>query len=690
MVIQLSRQNRIKPALLAACSSCTGAFIAVRLRAFFITAWDISLPVWFLYAATVAAAVVSVCAYKHAAEFIKKYTPVGKPGFYIVTALSIVLCVIFRNVVLYTPLEGTGILPGWLASGVSLVGAGALLSVFVFLTVEAVGKALLHIRTLLAGLTIKDIIVCAAVLVITNFFAWLYIRNSHTIYFWDNAGYWSVSHHLAETARLGIVPLLKTVYDSVLTQDYNNLIVVPWIPLVRIFGPSRWVFIAGIINLSLFPVLVLLYLHIRTTCRRPILAFACVAVSFPFLFYTAITGFIDVSGLFVTLAAMLLWLRGTGKENLIQYFVIGCLLASAVLLRRWNAFFALSFFIMLLIDGIFFKKAAVPFITALLSFAFTLLFLFQPFVAEHLVKNYASLYSAYALGLGVDFQYLFYYFGILILLVAILGGVFLLSKRAARGQGVFLLLQPVVCFFLFVQVQSHGQQHLLLYAPALLCLVSVVYCRLSDNATVRKSFTAMMILASLLVFINPFFRRYRPATVAEIKTCAVLPSFNYIPPRRSDAGSIVDIIRYLDAVVGGANKTVGVLASSFTLNSDILLNAEASLGYDRVSDIDRNYLAWLPEVDSRDRFPGGLFDCDYLLVADPVQLHLGYNKQTSIALPAALVLEGTGFGAAFQPVGDTFYIRDGTVTVRLYEKTRDITERETAALLDAYDASKSG
>ena len=57
--------------------------------------------------------------------------------------------------------------------------------------------------------------------------------------------------------------------------------------------------------------------------------------------------------------------------------------------------------------------------------------------------------------------------------------------------------------------------------------------------------------------------------------------------------------------------TLGVLASSFTLNEDILINAEPSLGVKSIRD---NYIVSLPQVDSRDRDLTPLYTVNYVLV----------------------------------------------------------------------------
>jgi hypothetical protein len=605
-------------------------------------------------------------------------------------AASVLLCAAGKGIILETPLAETGFAFGGLTFAACLLGAALLLAGFLAGLMAAVGREAPRLRRLVTLFKRRDLVFCVALLAALNIFAWLYIKNSHTIYYWDNAGYWTNTHLLAETVRQhGVAVLLRDVYTSVLTSDYNSLIALPWVPLVLLFGTSRWVFVAGIVNLAVYPIFLLLFAFIKARSRRAVFVTSCVVCCLPMLFYTALVGFIDVAGVVFTLLATLFWLSDKNENEAGRYLLIGCLLAFSILLRRWLAFFAVSFFIALLVDAIFFKKRTVPVLTAFFSFAFTLMFLFQPFVTGRLLRSYSDAYAAYKSAVTVDFHYFFYYFGIAVAALALAGGIWLCAKRDTRRQGVFLLLQPVLCFCLFVQVQTHGQQHLLLYFPAFCALISTAFCRLGDGMKKQTVYAALMTLAALIPAVNPFLMMLRPDAAKDLKTLAALPSFNYIPPARSDADTLVSIVRYLDQIVGAQGKTVGILASSFALNKDQLLNAEASLGLGRISDVDRSYIAWLPEVDSRDEFPGNLFYCDYYLVADPVQLHLGEGNQECIMIPASELLSGDSIGVAVEPIGGPYFVGyDGGITVRLYVKSRDFTENEKKYVVDAYNSSK--
>lgn len=715
--------RRLQTAFSFAGALCVVVFVGIRVQAFFTVALGArpsALPVW--------AATVLVCLIL---AYLRGKLPFGSLPFgslpavrqghrglrrrrAVAAALSVVLCVRFRNALLDIPLSGAGIALPPAAEGLSLIGAGLLLSAFMTLAAGAVKRGLKKIKAAVSSLTVKDAAFLLLLLIAVNLCAYRYISSSRTIYFGDNAGYWTISRNLAETARAGLSRLFETVYHSILTDDYNGLAALPWVPLVLLFGPSRWVFVAGIVNLALYPVYLLLYLFIKSRGRQAIPAAAAVFCMFPMLFYTSVTGFIDIAGIPPALGALLLWLRiprlkearparrrlslQSGPDDaaesvytgLCRYFTAGCLLAVAVLLRRWYAFFAVSFFAAALPDCLIFKKPALPLIMAAASFAFILLFFFQPIVSGLLIRNYADLYSDFSFDLPVDLRYFFYYYGLFVILILITGSLPLLSRRVTRRPAVFLLVQPVFCFALFVSVQSHGQQHLLLYIPALTLLAALWVSMLVGRFVVRRPRAAALALYALLAFcalpplVHPLLLKTRPGTITDIQTCKMLPSFIYVPPVREDADRILHLVWYLDKAVGTGGKRLGVLASSLKLNIDILKNAESSLKRTSTASASRDYLIWLPEIDSRDSFPGHLFDCDYLLVTDPIQLSLGPGSQRCVDLPARQLLSGSGIGKAYRPTGYTFLLDGGAIRVRLFEKQREVTAAERDALLRAY------
>ncbi|MEG2679756.1 MAG: hypothetical protein RR949_07410, partial [Oscillospiraceae bacterium] len=105
----------------------------------------------------------------------------------------------------------------------------------------------------------------------------------------------------------------------------------------------------------------------------------------------------------------------------------------------------------------------------------TSLFFLQSFLVDKLTTRYGDLYSAYALGLRSDMMLFCRYFGLVILALALFSGIFLLIRRRdLRPTMILALVQCALCFFLLTRVQSHGQQHMLLYLPAVLAILAAV------------------------------------------------------------------------------------------------------------------------------------------------------------------------------------------------------------------------
>ena len=510
-----------------------GIFLSVKCKAFLIQAWGFGLPVWalLLFTALLAAAAF---VFAPSAKQVRDY--IGLPLY--ADALILVCCTgivfLWRDYLTSRALEGSDVTMSGITETLYLFGGGLLLAIFILLNLPALRRIFASIKSVLRSVTRGDICFIATILAAVNLLVFIYAKNSSTIYYWDNAGYWSVSRELAELWKNeGTKRLLEVVFDSVLTLDYNYLIILPAIVCVRLLGSSRYIFLSSIANFGYLPVCVLVwYMAKRYTKHRLIIT------------------------------------------------------------------------------------------------TITLLFFFQRLVSTKLLADYSSLYVAYKIGLDKDILLLFRYFGIIPLILFFAAGICLLFSKSQRCDAAFLMIWSVLCFCLFVRVQTHGQQHLLMYAPAFMCMIILVSGRLEANLHGSKQYTTALTAAgmSLIVSLSPFIPRIQPASLQELKKPTMLPSFSWSPPKRSDAMTVVGLLRYLDSL-GAKGLHVGLLASSFTLNQDMLLNSEASLSLPRVSDTPRSYLVYLPDVDQRDGWSDALFKCDILAVADPPQTHLGEVNQ---------------------------------------------------------------
>ncbi len=677
----------------AAALGLTGVFLSVRCKAFLINAYHIVLPQTILALLILGFAVIGFICEKHIRRFLLARVRFGLLGLALLSCLSILFVAKADGFLLDRPLAAAEVTLGAPMRLLYLLGGGLLLAAFLVCTLSALRDRQYSVRRFWRSVTRWDLLFLLFLALTVNAAVFLYAKNSSTIYFWDNAGYWTVSSELADLLRTdGAAALLRVTLDSVLTLDYNYLIILPIVFCVWLFGRSRYVFLAAIANLYLIPLCILVWAYAKsrfdgarthkTLCTLGYTT--AVLLSAPILLSLTMIGFVDVGGCTVAFAAMLIMLTShRGDRDFGRFFLAGILLALSLLLRRWFAFFALAFVLAELIDGIFFKRSVIPLLGTLSAFSFTLLFFFEDLVSGKLLADYGRMYEAYAIGLDKDFLLLFRYFGFIMLLAAIVCAIFLMRRPHTRPTAVFALVQAVLCFILFVGVQTHGQQHLLLYVPAYLGILITAL-----SALYRMPLPRVMAWALLPLFLfptlSPFLPRIQPQSLAELKVPTAMPSFSWSPPQREDAAEIVNLIRRLDQL-GEEGYTVGVLASSLILNDEILRNAEASLSLPRISEVSRDYLLYLPAVDQRDGFSDVIFHCDAFVVADPIQLHLGEDNQSVVAYPAARILSGEQFGRAFCRLEEEWLLRDG-VKVYIYIRTRPNTEAEADELRAAYYA----
>lgn len=513
----------------------------------------------------------------------------------------------------------------------------------------------------------------AALNLITAFYAF----GVRTVYVWDNAGYWTVARTLA-AEQLGFDQLYR-VAATTLTEDYNHLLAWPISLVMRLFGGSRAVFLFAISNLYTLPGLWGLAVLGRGKKGGGLL----LAVGLPMLVYTGLVGFVDVAACSLAIWAFVVWSHKEA-DALCRGVLTGALLVGTFLLRRYFFFFALSFGVGALVENLIAdRKKWVGFAALFSSCGVFTLFFAQSFLVEKILgTNYGDLYSAYALGLRSDLMLFCRYFGLVLLLaLGALAVVALVRRKESRGEVAMALVQGLVCFFLLTRVQSHGQQHLLLYLPAVAALAAVAYRELAAEGW-RLWLARVLALACLVPTLLP---TPQPASVDEISFPAPAPSFTFWPPERADMDELVALADFVDGLSVEGQVSAAVVASSFLLNSDTLLNLRPSLSLPAPDRTTR--LIYMSSVDKRDGFSWNVLEADYLVVGDPVQVHLGEENQRVVTILARGVLDGVGVGTAYEALDETFTLADGSV-VRIFRRVREVTQAErediSRQLIEAY------
>lgn len=514
----------------------------------------------------------------------------------------------------------------------------------------------------------KTFIYFAVIAVIVNVLAVIYVTKSNFIYFWDNATYWDISRKIASGA-INEGGFWKNVFNSIGSSDYNYIAGLPSAALCRLFGESRLVYVLGLVNMYLIPSYVMIYLLAKKVSKAPKVAAAITILLCPVMMFLTFCGFVDIGGLLICLVCFNLYYVKNGKKDLVwRYIIIGALLVFMMLWRRWYAFFAVSFVTAMIADCVLFKRkwynaAATVAVVGLLLTVF-----FRDFLMMRLLKDYGNLYSGYKFSLSTDFKLITRYFGLVFIgMLAVCSVAAGIRKKETRT--VFLWIQIVVCLFMFLFTQTHGQQHLLLYVPSLIMMTLIIIKHITKEW--------MLIGICALAFINTVnvhIPRKQPQNIQEIKHMAPIPNFSMLPVSRENTREILAIKRELDTAVYEGD-TLGVLSSSFVLNEDILKNAEPSFGIKPIRD---NYIVSLPQVDSRDCDLSALYNVNYILTAIPAQTHLAEGSQTVVVEAVKSFVEYTDIATAYEEIPN-MERTIGDITVKLFHRVRDEKPSDIAA-----------
>ena len=503
-----------------------------------------------------------------------------------------------------------------------------------------------------------------ALCLLSMIFAIGYVLMSKTVYFWDDSTYWDIGRMLADKPlNFGFI---KDVYNSAGTSDYNYFAAVPVALWMKVFGITRVSYTISVVLFYLIPAYMTVYLLAVKLSEKPLYAYTVTLLMMPSVWYITVIGFIDVAGVVVALLCYYVYMTDAidGKRYL-KYILLGVMLAFIMIIRRYFAFFTVSFVTVMIIETILSRRNFKELIVTLLSFGFVLVVLFYPFFTNILLRDYGVLYASYKYSFATDLKLITRYFGLVSILVIILGAV-RLAIRNKEMRGVFVLCQLLVCAIMFVSTQTHGQQHLLLYVPGIFVILIFI-----ANSATKRNMILFLCIVSLVNTISPCINRKQPQNIQEIKSLSMFPTYSVKPKKRTDINSVLALKRTLDKKIP-EGATCGVVASSFVLNSSILINVVPSLNM--TENRKDNYIVGLPEVDSRDYWRlEELYGCDYILVATPAQTHLAPGEQTIITQAVESFKNKTDIALAFSEIRD-FDMKIGSIDISLYKKISNITE----------------
>ena len=545
-------------------------------------------------------------------------------------------------------------------------------------------------------------IFAAAFSVLIFFIIW-YLSRERFIYFWDLVNYQVMYANLGPRFARNWFEALHSVYNSIRQNDYNLLPVLFLMPFRLAFGPGRLSFILSIAVTFVFPAMVLFLYTVRSLTRNTtglssfgdaglalisVLAFAF----FPVLWVPVLLGSVDAGGVIIIYAVLVLYFRADLVEqsfrSLLSMALLLCLL---VLFRRWYAYWVVGFFgAVAICEGLRYatvkerrphclRIAKNIFILGFISFL-SFFLIATPIARRMLATDYGEIYSGYRSShpyihnLGA----LYNHFGLLTLFLAGLGVLASAANAKRRPVVCFLCLQFAITFVLLARTQdfvlsSHGRyvgvQHFY-WAVATLALFIAFFARdLFLLVPTRAGRVAVLLITLAAIFAN-FAGTFLPRAGRFLAAIDfALPNARQYPMVRTDLDQVRRLLDTLDDLTKGSNETIYTLASSFTLNSSVVMEACLELEPFH-SELSRKIVA-TNDIDKRDGFPLQLLNTDYVVLTTPVGYHLAPADQRVIGLFADQLVTGEGIGKSYDRLNYEFRLEDGSTAI-IFRRSRPI------------------
>lgn len=480
------------------------------------------------------------------------------------------------------------------------------------------------------------------------FVQWLQQRKD--ILSWDNANYYKQAISLSQQGLNGIY---NNVLNSTLHSDYSSILAVPIALFMKFFGLSRMLYETVIYWLYMVPAAVFgstFFTRVlkikKDKINRCFPALLFLLLFLPSSAISVLSFRVDIAPLaLVALIGIYLSFIDLQKFNWRDSFILGLLFLILILLRRWYLYFVISFFLVYwsgfvlkaVIDNknikLIFKQLRGITINLFIS-GITMLGIMATVIAPQFkhtfLVNYTDLYSSYNVGSwGERLTRFVLHFGLLFVIISIIGYVIAIKsqKNKITNLFTFTFVQGVLIFIMFNMTQTFGEHHYYLLVPFVITgLVGLLVYSTKNIAKIG------LLVITLVIFIMSHF--FLPVNVLQkpITPLILGNSVTFAPPVRHDIKKIQDLNLYLGKHLA-KNGGVYVLSSTGFFNGDGLNNVF-------LPQPSKTLIYQPHDVDKRDGFSPDFFKAQYIIVADPIQLHQGPDNQLLIDLPAEAILAG--------------------------------------------------
>lgn len=538
----------------------------------------------------------------------------------------------------------------------------------------ALRKALVEVKSwsniqLLIAVII--VLVCAfQMLFISNF-----IHSERDIKTYDSTVYWIKDIQVSEQMYGNIRETLKTVFNTIETQEYNNLASVFAVPIIFYWGNSFLKFICSNYLFFYLPFCLSLALYVMRLTKKEsekgnvfILSFLISTFSV-ILFWPLINGFLDSIGLFII--SLLLHVTYDWDYQQVDIKKIIFLSGLSLLLlfsRRWYAFFIVGFYsafgVEFVIEQINRKKISMEqlknFIINMVMIAglsSLIILIFFPGLFGLFFKNYGDAYSYYKS--RTAFEEIWYYIkelGIINTLLCFVGLVLGIRDelhKKGRKLILFLMVCSIVTFVLYENVQNMAEHQRYLMLPMLLISESYLVVKVCER---KKSILINAIILAVC-FIN-FLVAFAQFDINDKQY--LFTQMRRYPIVRNDFDEINQIVDVLMTETEDSNKKIYIAVDSSLFSQELLKRAKLPDVIDAMPNIINACI-----VDKRDGFPSQCFLADYIITAPTL-----YNSQKVVSEITRLLQENDLFKEYYTMIDEVYIAED--IPICIYRKNKPL------------------
>lgn len=519
------------------------------------------------------------------------------------------------------------------------------------------------------------------------------------VYFWDNSGYWLMSINRMNTVfRESIVTILKSLWHSINTQDYNSFAPTVVALPMKILGYTFPRYVAINHLMFLLPALIIQALTAiklfkdRNCNSGKVFSLALIlSTVFSANYYSMYRGYIDIA-ILVPIAVLIYLLVDYDFQNVMfaKNIFIGLMFVVLWITRRFAVYFIIGYIFALLVKMAFqlvnsqkkiklLKRAVIDFlIMGGVSLGIFLIF-FRAFLKKVLLTNYREMYSAYNYPFDIKIRFLVETFGYFSLILIAFVGILCFCFKRNRQNWFCLMSMMAVTVFAFWQTQTMGQHHcLMLNVPlfTIFIMMGTFYnLEICKHIITKGLVNVGLGLCTLLIFSN-FYLTYIPHSSS--KYTKGFFSEKYIPWQRDDLEVLEQITEYLNTITEGTDDRIYVLASGSILNSDILRRMYMPYIDDAVPSMYNTH-----DVDLRSGFPTNFLNAQYIVTTDPVQLHLSSGQEVVKYLAVEIQDSNSYIGCHFREI--TSFQLDKGINAKVYKKNSDWTELDLEKMREYYN-----